>query len=86
MRLIGKEVFPCTVERLGSSSFSIILKQGINRQIRRMVERIGEEVKRLKRVRIQNIHLDPDMPIGSWEPLSPAERKLLLKSVDISLL
>ena len=84
MRLIGKQVSPCKVTRISSSCFSIVLKQGINRQIRRMVELIGEEVKKLKRIRIQNVHLDPKMPIGAYEPLSPAERTQVLNTIEIS--
>ncbi|HJD42234.1 MAG TPA: pseudouridine synthase [Candidatus Mediterraneibacter quadrami] len=48
---------PCTVEKLGKYTFSIILTQGLNRQIRRMCEALGYEVKDLVRVRVMNIRL-----------------------------
>ena len=48
---------PCKVERLGKYTFSIILTQGLNRQIRRMCEALGYEVKDLVRVRVMNIRL-----------------------------
>ena len=40
---------PCKVEKLGKYTFSIILTQGLNRQIRRMCEELGYEVKDLVR-------------------------------------
>ena len=48
---------PCRVEKLGKYTFRIILTQGLNRQIRRMCETLGYEVKALVRVRIMNIRL-----------------------------
>lgn len=48
---------PCIIERLSSSRFSIILEEGKNRQIRRMVAAVGHDTKKLKRIRIENIQL-----------------------------
>ena len=48
---------PCKVEKLGKYTFSIILTQGLNRQIRRMCKALGYEVKDLVRVRVMNIRL-----------------------------
>src|SRR5450755_1961717 len=47
----------CKVAVLGPKTFSIILTQGLNRQIRRMCEALGYEVVALKRVRFMNILL-----------------------------
>ena len=55
----------------------VILRQGINRQIRRMFYEIGYEVNRLVRVRIGKLRLG-DLPRGHWRPLTPAE----LRSLD----
>ncbi len=55
----------------------VVLRQGINRQIRRMFYEIGYEVKRLIRVRIGRLHLG-DLPRGHWRPLSKTE----LKSIE----
>ena len=48
---------PCRVEKLGKYTFSIILTQGLNRQIRRMCQALGYEVRDLVRVRVMNIRL-----------------------------
>jgi 23S rRNA pseudouridine2604 synthase len=48
----------CFVEKINAVTFRIILTQGLNRQIRRMCEHLGYEVKKLKRIRIMNITLD----------------------------
>jgi 23S rRNA pseudouridine2605 synthase len=52
----------------------VVLRQGINRQIRRMFYDVGYEVKRLVRIRIGRLHLG-DLPRGHWRPLSKAELK-----------
>lgn len=61
----------CVVERLDKLTFRIILTQGLNRQIRRMCEYLGYEVKALKRIRIINISLD--IPVGRYRELTPNE-------------
>ncbi len=48
---------PCKVNQIDRYTFSIILTQGLNRQIRRMCETLGYRVVNLKRVRIMNILL-----------------------------
>lgn len=48
---------PCRVEKIGKYTFSIILTQGLNRQIRRMCEVLGYQVRDLVRVRVMNIRL-----------------------------
>ncbi|SIO04353.1 23S rRNA pseudouridine(2604) synthase RluF [Algoriphagus halophilus] len=66
---------PCKVERISRFKFRIILTQGLNRQIRRMCEYLGYEVKQLKRIRIMNVHLD--IPVGKWRDLTEKELKEL---------
>jgi 23S rRNA pseudouridine2604 synthase len=53
---------PCRVERLGDYTFRITLTQGLNRQIRRMCKAVGNEVKKLKRVRVLNVELGAMKP------------------------
>ncbi|MBT2620192.1 MULTISPECIES: 23S rRNA pseudouridine(2604) synthase RluF [Chryseobacterium] len=61
----------CEVEKVDDMTFRIILTQGLNRQIRRMCEYLGYEVKKLKRIRIMNIKLD--LPMGKWRDLTDEE-------------
>lgn len=67
---------PCRVKRTGSDTFTIILTQGLNRQIRRMCEALGYRVVRLKRVRIMNICLD-GLDRGAWRELTAEELRAL---------
>ena len=60
--------------------FGIILKQGLNRQIRRMCEECGCSVKKLLRVRIMNITLG-DLKEGEWRELTPEEKEGLLSQL-----
>ncbi|MBT0550697.1 23S rRNA pseudouridine(2604) synthase RluF [Riemerella anatipestifer] len=73
--ILGAVTRKCEVEQLDKMQFRIVLTQGLNRQIRRMCEYLGYEVKKLKRIRIMNIHLD--LPIGKWRELTPNEMKTL---------
>lgn len=63
---------PCEVNRLSNDSFSIVLTQGLNRQIRRMCEALGYRVKTLHRVRIVDILLG-DLPEGQYRLLTASE-------------
>jgi 23S rRNA pseudouridine2605 synthase len=54
----------------------VVLRQGINRQIRRMFYELGYEVKKLVRTRIGRLRLG-DLPLGHWRPLSKSELKSL---------
>ncbi|MUU79475.1 23S rRNA pseudouridine(2604) synthase RluF [Winogradskyella endarachnes] len=68
---LGKRTKKCVVKKIDKFTFSIILTQGLNRQIRRMCEYLNYEVQTLKRVRIMNIKLD--MPIGKYRELTKDE-------------
>jgi pseudouridine synthase len=59
------------------SRLEITLKEGRKREIRRMLETMGFEVLRLKRIRIGSLGLD-DLRAGEYRPLSTAEVKALL--------
>lgn len=63
---------PCRVKAEGPRIFRIILTQGLNRQIRRMCEYFGYEVRRLVRVRIMNVSLGK-LISGQWRYLTPRE-------------
>lgn len=70
---VNKEkIQPCEVHQIKENVFRIILKEGKNRQIRRMCEACDLKVKELLRVRVNNIWLN-ELPVGKWRKLSPAE-------------
>lgn len=68
---------PCKLTRIGPKTFSIVLTQGLNRQIRRMSACFGYEVRRLQRVRVVNVVLG-DLKPGKWRDLSQSELRGLL--------
>ncbi len=70
----------CEVERIDDMTFRIVLTQGLNRQIRRMCEFLGYEVKKLKRIRIMNIKLD--LAPGKWRDLTSNELAELNNLLD----
>lgn len=72
----------CEVKQSGPNSFTIVLTQGLNRQIRRMCEHFGYRVRKLRRVRIMNIVLD--QPVGKWRYLSDAELSELNRLLEDS--
>ena len=59
----------------------ITIREGRNRQVRRMLEAVGHPVDRLKRTRIGPIG-DRRLPVGAWRELSPAEVATLRKHVS----
>ncbi len=68
-----------TIVRLHAVSptrLRVVLRQGINRQIRRMFEAVGYHVKHLGRVRIGNLRLG-DLPRGQWRALTKRELESL---------
>ena len=77
MQLDGRQLRPARVQVIGDQVLKITLKEGRNRQIRRMCEMIDLEVIDLLRTRIGPIEL-ADLPQGRWRPLLPAERQLLV--------
>lgn len=81
VKILGTKTLPCEVEQLSKYDFKIILKQGLNRQIRRMCEELGYQVLRLQRVRIMNIHLG-NLPPGQWRDLSKKERTQLFSELN----
>lgn len=69
----GQITLPCEVTLLDDMQFRIVLKQGLNRQIRKMAKQCGYKVVDLKRVRIATLWLDPlNIAEGELRPLSPA--------------
>ena len=76
---------PCKVERLGDYTFRIILTQGLNRQIRRMCKAVGNEVKKLKRIRVLNVELGAMKP-GEQRIISGEELEELYSTAGQTLI
>ena len=72
---------PCTVKVESRFVFTIILTQGLNRQIRRMCEYLGYEVTRLQRTRIMNVTLN-NLKVGQWRNLSEKEMEDINTAVE----
>ena len=72
----------CKVTQTSTYGFTIVLTQGLNRQIRRMCEYFGYNVQRLKRVRIMNVELD--VPAGKYRDLTQAELDEIERLVSAS--
>jgi 23S rRNA pseudouridine2605 synthase len=63
---------PAQVRRLGGREIEITLREGRNRQVRRMVEEVGNEVAALRRVSFGPLGLG-DLPEGKARRLSDGE-------------
>ena len=72
---------PCLVKVESRFVFTIILTQGLNRQIRRMCEYLGYEVTRLQRTRIMNVTLN-NLKAGQWRNLSEKEMAEINTAVE----
>ncbi len=75
----GDVTSPCEVfaEPNSKRMFRIILKQGLNRQIRKMCNKYKYQVVKLQRVRVINIQLE-NLKLGEWRELTPQEIKNLI--------
>jgi 23S rRNA pseudouridine2605 synthase len=74
--LDGERARIARLRSLSPTRLRVILRQGINRQIRRMFEAVGFRVKHLLRIRIGNLRL-ADLPCGHWRTLTQQELKSL---------
>ncbi len=63
--------------QIAKYGFSIVLTQGLNRQIRLMAAAFDYRVTQLRRVRIDNVKL-AHLKVGQWRNLTEAELKGLL--------
>lgn len=71
----------CKVEKVDEHTFTIILTQGLNRQIRRMCKACNRKVTSLKRLRILNINLG-DLKTGEYREITGKEKETLYKILD----
>ena len=79
--ILDTVTLPCKIRRTGERSFTIVIVQGLNRQIRRMCEYFGYNVRSLKRVRIMNLRLGSFRP-GQWRELTDDELNELLRRLS----
>lgn len=77
MPMMGTRTRPALVRRRAGRRFRITLKEGKNRQIRRMVRKVGNHVVALKRVRMASIRLG-NLKEGQWRHLTDKEVEKLL--------
>ena len=78
--LDGSKTRPAKIKRRSAKRFRITLQEGRNRQIRRMVGKVGHYVVKLKRIRMANLKLG-DLPEGAWRYLKSTEVKALLRTL-----
>jgi 23S rRNA pseudouridine2604 synthase len=76
VKLWGERTKPTKVTKIGPCQLSIVLTEGKNRQVRRICQKVGLPVKKLRRVRIKGLTLG-DLPIGRWRYLTPEEVNML---------
>ena len=77
--ILGKKTRKCSIKKLKTNQFKIILTQGLNRQIRRMCNYFDFKVVSLVRTRIMNIKLD--IPEGKYRLLNENEIKSLKNKI-----
>lgn len=77
LELDGRKLRPAKVRQVSEQKLNIVLKEGRNRQIRRMAELVELRVVDLMRVRVGPLTLG-DLPEGKWRPLTPEERAALI--------
>lgn len=70
--IFGRKTLPAQFKPVDKRTFRLTIRQGLNRQIRRMCEALGYEVTFLRRIRIMNISLGNLQP-GEWRPLGYKE-------------
>ena len=79
--ILGTITKPCIVQVKSRFEFTIILTQGLNRQIRRMCEYLDYEVSKLKRSRIMKVELG-DLSPGQWRELTTTEMAEINQAVE----
>lgn len=79
LELDGRKLRPAKVRQIHDQKLNIVLKEGRNRQIRRMAEAVDLRVVDLLRVRVGPLVLG-DLPEGRWRPLTADERAALLQA------
>ncbi len=85
MKIDDYDIEPATIYMLGideekkTARIEMTIHEGRNRQIRKMCEQLGLEVRRLKRMKMNRVSLDPSLAAGKWRALMPSEMEDLQK-------
>ena len=74
----GDTLRALSVTPLSPSKYRLVLGEGKNREIRRMMEALGRTTKRLKRVAVGKLRLS-GVDVGEWRELTAAEKALALQ-------
>jgi len=82
IELKGRKTRHAKLHRITPRRFRMILKEGRNRQIRRMVRAVGNQVLQLRRLRVGSIRLGR-LGEGQWRFLTRKEITALLKSAGL---
>ncbi len=69
---------PAQAKKVSDTRFKLIITEGRNRQVRKMCEALGYQVKKLKRIRVMNVKLGT-LGEGNWRELTKNERRGLLE-------
>jgi 23S rRNA pseudouridine2605 synthase len=80
----GQAAFTYLADQGGEGAnhwYRVILKEGKNREVRRMFEAIGITVSRLMRVRFGPLNLPPRIKRGQWLELDEKETRRLLSLI-----
>lgn len=74
---------PCQISKIGKYTFSIVLTQGLNRQIRRMCKQLQYQVENLLRIRVMNIRIK-ELKSNQWREIENEELKELYRECGLS--
>jgi len=77
LELDGRKLRPAEVDLIADRRLRIVLREGRNRQIRRMCELVELKVVDLFRVRVGPLNLG-ELPEGRWRPITRIEREFLI--------
>ena len=84
----GKASFDAIQDAGGEGAnhwYHVILREGRNREVRRLWEAVGCKVSRLSRVRYGPVQLSRDVKQGKWQDLPPRQIEKLAKTVKLNL-
>ncbi len=86
MEIDGYQIHPAQIQIIRQeeqmATIYMTIHEGRNRQIRKMCEKCGFEVRRLKRESVGSLELDAKLPVGKWRPLTPNELTALQQITD----